>query len=267
MFWDTKNRIDTAIVGGMCRDIDKARGSPGIKNVPIIYCRIWTYITHRDVKMVCLGKVKHGAELKSLSCQCSGIPCQWMQMQSMEPKPSPPMALLWLTVLHSTQQCRGIMPTHSTNSPRIQETSLIWMTFRSHKLCSNSLSFKIKGISLFPFIFNVDFYKGTSITEDHIFFHALSHATCLNLLRIPMLNAEFCKYTKINYKDFATLLSTNSFPQKGQSQRGGISFLSVSTHLESFSAGIRRDVWIRAVSKYKGYWMKTHTSVKGNNSL
>lgn len=29
-----------------------------------------------------------------------------------------------------------------------------------------------------------------------------------------MLNVEFCKYTKINYKDFATLLSTNSFPKK-----------------------------------------------------
>lgn len=154
-------------------------------------------------------------------------------------------------------------------------SSLIWMTFSTKKsvgsqiLCYRFLVFQDKGNnSLFPFIFNVYFNKGTPITKDFIF--SMSYpmmqlastfwgCQCLmqNSVNIAKLITKILLHSSVKF-----LSLKNSIPK-----RRGISFLSVSTHLESFSAGIRRDVWIRVVSKYKGYWMKTHTSVKGNNSL
>lgn len=214
------------------------------------------------------GESQTWAELKSLSNQCSWIPCQWMQMQSVEPKPSPPMALLWLTALHNTKQYKQHKQSQDTGN-----TSFIWMTFRtkksvgSQKLCSNSLSFEIKGIRVSFHLFLMSIFIRVHQLQKISFFsmpYPMQLASTFWGSQCLMQNSvNIPKWITKILLHFSQILS----PKRPVPKRRGISFLSVSTHLESFSAGIRRDVWIRAVSKYKGYWMKTHTSVKGNNSL
>lgn len=124
------------------------------------------------------GKSDNRAELKSLSS--SWIPL--MQMEPVEPKPSPAMDL---PVTDSPAQHSAIQGNLTGDNAHKQDkyskdtgntSSLIWITFSTKK--SWGLSTIVLQFHVFqdkwnknkiPFVFNVDFYKGTSTTEDLFF--------------------------------------------------------------------------------------------------
>lgn len=164
---------------GVCAETSqKARGTPGIKNVPIIYCREWNYITPRDVTTVCLWEVKQLRGWAEISEQP-----MFMDTPTVEPKPSPPVDLPVPDTPAQRSAIQGNWTGHNAHNKQDKcskdtgnTSSLIWVTFSikksvgSQRLCYNSVYFKIKGIRVSFHLFLMSIFIRVHQLQNILFF-------------------------------------------------------------------------------------------------